>query len=119
MKPVKRWGHIAGICNRALRSSKSKKEEEKVQKIIQQHLRPKNIENLQLPKVDSQLWLQLNRDVKRVDYIQQQTVATYGQAMVPLIKVMEAAEKQDKRSTYLSWYQMLSRFSPGTSNKPT
>ena len=88
--------HIAGICNRVLRSSKSKKEEEKVQKIIQQHLRLKNIENLQVPKVDSQLWLQLNRDVKRVDYIQQQAVAAYGQAMVPLIKVMEAAEKQDK-----------------------
>ena len=46
--------HIAGICNRALRSNKSKKEE-KFQKIIQQHLRPKNIENLQVPTVDSQL----------------------------------------------------------------
>ena len=63
---------------------------------MQHHLQPKNIENLQLPKVDNQLWLQLETDVKRVDYIQQQAVAAYGLAMVPLIRVMEATRKQDK-----------------------
>lgn len=88
--------HIAGISNRALRGTKTKKEEEKFQKIMQKHLRPKNIENLQVPKVDDLLWRQLKRDVKQVDYVQQQAVAAYGQAMVPLIKIMEATEKHDK-----------------------
>lgn len=88
--------HIAGISNRALRGTKNKKEEEKFQKIMQKHLRPKNIENLQVPKVDDLLWRQLKRDVKQVDYVQQQAVAAYGQAMVPLIKIMEATEKHDK-----------------------
>lgn len=63
---------------------------------MQKHLRPKNIENLQVPKVDDLLWRQLKRDVKQVDYVQQQAVAAYGQAMVPLIKIMEATEKHDK-----------------------
>ena len=63
---------------------------------MQKHPRPKNIENLQVPKVDDLLWRQLRRDVKQVDYVQQQAVAAYGQAMVPLIKKMEATEKHDK-----------------------
>ena len=87
--------HIAGIRNRALKGTKTKKEEEKFQKILQKHLRPQNIENLQVPKVDDLLWRQLRRDIKQVDYVQQQAVAAYGQAMVPLIKITEATEKHD------------------------
>lgn len=46
--------------------------------------------------MDDLLWRQLKRDVKQVDSVQQQAVAAYGQAMVPLIKIMEATEKYDK-----------------------
>ena len=68
---------IAGISEKALRGPKTKKEDEKLQKLKEKHLRPKNIQNLQIPKVDDGLWRQLKREVKTIDYMQQKAIANY------------------------------------------
>ena len=42
---------MARISEKALRGSRTKKEDEKLQALKDKHLRPKNIQNLQIPKV--------------------------------------------------------------------
>lgn len=55
----------------------TKKEDEKLQALKEKHLRPKNTQNLQIPKVDEGLWRKLKREVKTVDYLQQKAIANY------------------------------------------
>ena len=80
---------MAKITQKAVRGPKSKKDEENLQALKQKHLRPKNIPNLQAPKIDEFLWRQLKRDVKKADYLQQTAVKNYAQAMTPLIKALD------------------------------
>ena len=91
---------MAQITQNALRGKKAKRDEEKLQELVKKHLRRKNVPNLQVPKVDEYLWSQLRRGVKRVDYIQQKSIANYGQAITPLIRAMELmqANKEPERA---------------------
>ena len=90
---------IAKITERALRGTKNKKDEEKLQELQQKHLRPKNIQNLQVPKVDDILWRQLKRETKNVDYLQQKAVANYSQALIPIIKALELLKSSSGKAT--------------------
>lgn len=56
---------LANVANKALRS---KSEPEKTKQMQEKHKRPKNVENLQIPKVDEQLWMQLKRVSKSYDF---------------------------------------------------
>ena len=80
---------IARISERVLRGTKTKKDGEKFQALKDKHKRPRNISNLQAPKVEEFLWGQLSKDLRTVDYYQKKAVTNYGQAMVPLIKALE------------------------------
>lgn len=90
---------IAKITERALRGTKNKKDEEKLQELQQKHLRPKNIQNLQVPKVDDILWRQLKREAKNVDYLQQKAVSNYSQALIPIIKALELLKSSSGKAT--------------------
>lgn len=80
---------IGKITDRALRGNKEKKDEEKLNNLKQKHLRPKNVPNLQVPKVDDILWRQLKREVRAVDFQLQRSNANYNQALIPVVKAME------------------------------
>lgn len=79
---------IGKITERALRGTKEKKDGEKLIDLKKKHLRPKNITNLQVPRVDDILWRQLKRDVRAVDFQMQKANANYSQALIPVIKAM-------------------------------
>ena len=74
------------MANKVLRS---KPKEEKIKSIATKHKRPRNVENLQVPKVEEQLWRQLKRDTKAFDYGMQKTQSSLCQAMVPVLKMMQ------------------------------
>ena len=93
---------IARITGNALRysfdpkeeSSKEKqkqlkKDQEKLDKLIEKHRRPKNIPNLATPMIEEFLWRQLKRNVKDTDYLHTIAVSHYNQALVPLVKALE------------------------------
>ena len=86
---------LGKITDKALRGNKEKKDDEKLGDIKQKHLRPKNIPNLQVPKVDDILWRQLKREVRAVDFQLQKASANYSQALIPVIKAMEFMKKNE------------------------
>ena len=102
---------MAEIAQNALRGPKNKTDDERLQTLVKKHLRPKNVTNLQVPKVDEYLWSQLRRGVKRVDYMQQKTVNSYGQAITPLLKAMELMrekrEPEKVRGYIMDAFKML------------
>ena len=80
---------IGKITDRALRGTKEKKDEEKLINLKQTHLPPKNVPNLQVPKVDNILWRQLKQEIRAVDFQLQKANANYNQALIPVVKAME------------------------------
>ena len=90
---------IARITEKALRGPKSKKDDEKLHELKQKHKRPKNIQNIQVPRVEESLWRQLKPLVKRVDFAQQKAAADAGQATVPLIKALELIQSKQNADT--------------------
>ena len=90
---------VAGISSKALRGIKTKHDDEKLQALKKKHPRPKNIENLQPPKVEEFLWRQLKRETRQGDFGHQLAVANYCRAMVPIIKAMEAIDNDERMST--------------------
>ena len=86
---------IARITNKAVRGPKSKKDDEKLQKLTEKHLRPRNVANLQAPKVEEFLWRQLRRDVKKVDYVRQTALNSYSLAVTPITKALDALQAND------------------------
>ena len=92
---------IAKITNKALmgkneadeekgeEEKQTKNDKDKLDKLKQKHLRPKNIEYLQVPDVDDILWRQLKRDVRQVDFQMKKANHNHSQALVPVIKAME------------------------------
>ena len=80
---------IGKITDRALRGTKEKKDEEKLTNLKQKHLPPKNVPNLQVPKVDNILWRQLKHEIRVVDFQLQKANANYDQALIPVVKAME------------------------------
>jgi len=59
---------LAVVANKALRT---KPKEEKVKQIFDTYKRPNNVDFLQVPTVNEQLWRQLQPNVKSHDYILQ------------------------------------------------
>jgi len=53
------------------------------------HLRPKNVNNLQVPKVEEQLQRQLKPETKAFDYTMQKSQSPLCQVMVPVHKIIE------------------------------
>ena len=86
---------IARITDKAVRGPKSKKDDEKLQKLTEKHLRPRNVANLQAPKVEEFLWRQLRWDVKKVDYERQTALNSYSLAVTPITKALDALQAND------------------------
>ena len=77
---------LASIANTVLRG---KVREEKSNTLQIKHKRPKNAENLQVPRVDEILWGQLRRETKAFDYAMQKSQSMLCYALVPTLKVMQ------------------------------
>lgn len=87
---------LASLVNKSLRS---KTNGEKMKEIQSKHKHPKNIENLQVAKVDEILWSQLKTETKAFDYAQQKMQSVLCQALVPVIKLMQCAKNDGNKET--------------------
>lgn len=85
----------AKITNEALRGQKRKEDDEKMKELAKEHKRPKNVENLQVPKVDDILWRQLKRETKTIDFIQQKATSTYNLALTPLVRALDKLKQKE------------------------
>ena len=77
---------VGNIVNRSLRGNP---DQEKLKCLLEKYKRPGNIDNLQVPKIDSILWDQLKARTKTGDYSRQRVIGHLNQAMLPLISAME------------------------------
>ena len=77
---------LAELTNKSLRA---KPKEEKHKALMQKHKRPENIDYLQVPMCNEQIWNQLKRETKLTDHLLQKAQKTYSQVLVPVIKAME------------------------------
>lgn len=77
---------LANVANKALRS-KSKPEKTKL--LQDKHKRPVNVENLQIPRVDEQVWKQLKKDTKSYDFAVQKCQQGMCLALIPTLKALE------------------------------
>ena len=86
---------LASLANKVLRA---KPKEEKAKSLTLKHKRPCNVENLQVPKVEEQLWRQLKRDTKAFDYAMQRMQGSICQAVVPVLKLMQKMKTESVSS---------------------
>ena len=70
------------------KSLKGRAEEEKIKALALKHKRPANVEYLQVPKVDLQLWRQLPNSTKAEDHLLQKAHSTMALALIPLTKAL-------------------------------
>ena len=102
---------MAKITDQALRGAKTKGDDDKLKELAKSHKRPKNIINMQVPKVDDLLWRQLKRETKTIDFIQQKATANYNLIMTPLIKALDLFKQKDQQKTAIGFvtdaYKML------------
>lgn len=82
---------LAVLSNKALRVPSK---EEKVTEIKSKHKRPSNVDCLQVPMVNDQLWRQLPPQVKALDFLLQKTQKNYSLALVPVLKAMDELKKE-------------------------
>ena len=82
---------LAQLTNKVLRS---RPKEDKSKSLTTRHKRPKNVENLQIQKVNEQLWRQLKKDTKSFDFAMQRSQLSLCQALVPILKMMELFKGQ-------------------------
>ena len=90
---------MARIIDKALRGEKALKEEEKLKALKEKHKRPKNVQNLQTPKVAEFAWREMKREVKRVDFALQKGIMDCGQAITPLAKAFELLQSNKDPET--------------------
>lgn len=74
------------LSNKTLRATPK---EEKSKKLLNKYKRPSNVEGLQVPLVNEQLWQQLQTQVKAQNSFMQQSKKNYAAAFVPTLKAME------------------------------
>jgi hypothetical protein len=79
---------LAKLVNKALRSQ-GKSDREKLQELQEKYKRPSNIENLQVPKVDSIIWSNLRRDTRTSDVLNQRVIGTINVQIVPVLKAVD------------------------------
>lgn len=112
---------MAKIANKALRGKWVKKtaedkinqkesDEEKFANLRKKHKRPANVENLQIPKADLNLWRQLKRDTKTMDYLQHKAIANYNLAMTPLVKALDLFKNNDQQDTKVGVEYVMDAF---------
>ena len=81
------------MANSALRA---KPQPDKLKKTPEKYKRPENVKNLQVPKVEEILWLQLRKDTKAVDYLLQKVQSSKALALIPTIKVVGILHQTNK-----------------------
>ncbi|XP_060563138.1 uncharacterized protein LOC132722632 [Ruditapes philippinarum] len=86
---------LATLANSVLRA---KPKDDKVASLKIKHKRPNNVENLQVTKVDEQLWRQLRRETKTFDYAMQKNQFTLCHALVPTLKLMQNLKEKGPAS---------------------
>ncbi|XP_060571949.1 uncharacterized protein LOC132730111 [Ruditapes philippinarum] len=77
---------LATLSNKALQVQPK---EEKIKELLDTHKRPNNVEFLQVPLVNEQLWRQLPSQVKAQDFLLQRTQKFFSSALVPVLKTMD------------------------------
>ena len=77
---------LASIANTVLCG---KVREEKSNTLQIKHKRPKNVENLQVPRVDEILWGRLRRETKAFDYAMKKSQSMLCHTLVPTLKLMQ------------------------------
>ncbi|XP_060600952.1 uncharacterized protein LOC132754353 [Ruditapes philippinarum] len=77
---------LATLSNKALQVQPK---EEKIKELLDTHKRPNNVEFLQVPLVNEQLWRQLPSRVKAQDFLLQRTQKIFSSALVPVLKTMD------------------------------
>ena len=81
---------VATAINKSLRCQV---DAEKMRKLMQHYRRPENIDNLQVPRVDTFLWDQLKTSTKSQDVGRQKTIGIINQAIVPLVRALDYTNK--------------------------
>lgn len=99
---------LASLANSSLRG---KAKREKLKQLETKHKRPKNVENLQVLKVDEMLWRQLRPQTKSYDFSMQKMQKLLCLALVPTLKLMQhfkmGGEKQEARELVGDIYKAL------------
>lgn len=71
---------LATVANDGLRT---KLNGEKIKEVAEKYLRPKNVENLKTPTVNSEIWRHLDRKIKNQDLKLSKTQALICKAITP------------------------------------
>jgi hypothetical protein len=84
---------MATITNKALRGRRDKKDSDKLQELQNKYKRPKNVQNLQVPKINDLIWRQLRRDTRVHDFSLQQSHKNYALLLIAILRALEALKK--------------------------
>ena len=76
---------MAKLLNKVL---KGKADDEQIKALTRKYKHPWNVEFLQVPKVDVQLWRQLGSSVKIQDHLLLRAQGTLSLALIPLSKAL-------------------------------
>lgn len=74
------------MCNDGLRSHL---EDSKLKELANKHFRPKNLENLVVPRVNQEVWAKLRQDTRNQDLRMQKTHELITKALIPVLKGVE------------------------------
>ncbi|KAH3790296.1 hypothetical protein DPMN_168493 [Dreissena polymorpha] len=81
---------IAEVCNRSI---KNKASDKKIKEIKSGNKRPKNVEYLQIPRVEEFLWRQLHSSTRANNFMLQKSHGTLAQAAVPIVKALDHVQQ--------------------------
>jgi hypothetical protein len=93
---------LAKLVNKALRSQ-GKSDKEKLLALVEKYKRPSNIENLQVPKIDSFIWSNLKRDTRTSDVLNQRVIGTINMQIVPVLKAVDCLTKSKDVGTAVNY----------------
>ena len=77
---------LASLINRALHENPK---EDKIKPILERYNRPANVDHLQVPKVDLQLWRVIDHTTRCVDLQIQQNMHTLTRCLGPTVKMLD------------------------------
>ncbi|KAH3882121.1 hypothetical protein DPMN_006052 [Dreissena polymorpha] len=89
---------IAEVCNKSI---KIKASDEKIKEIKSRNKRPKNVEYLQIPRVEEFLWRQLRSSTRANDFMLQKNHGTLAQAAVPIVKALDHLQQSASKDKVL------------------
>ena len=76
-----------------------KKDSDKLQELQDKYKRPKNVQNLQVPKINDVIWRQLRRETRIHDFSLQQSHKNYALSLIPILRGLEALKKEKSAAT--------------------